>query len=100
MTAYSAAYIGLCTNEPEADSANRELSGGGYSCVMQGKFAGGSMAGIIPCMGLREFLDKLHGEPYDPGRIYEVWKQLPLELVKNNEKCGVCPVGYTEALPI
>lgn len=67
-----------------------------YSMVMQGKFAGNAMAGIIPCMGIREFMDKLHTEKYNPDAIYEVWKQLPKELIENNEKCGVCKAGYTK----
>lgn len=55
------------------------------------------MMGIIPSMGVTEFLNKLREETYDPGHIYEVWKDIPPELIENNEKCGVCPVGYTQA---
>lgn len=73
-----------------------ELLAFSYSNVMQGKFMGGSMAGIIPCMGIKEFLEKVSKESYDPNAIYEVWKKLPPELIKNNETCGVCKVGYTE----
>ena len=68
-----------------------------WSQVMAGKFAGGAMMGIIPAMSLGEFMDKLHTEEYDPDHIYEVWKDLPEDLVKNNEACGVCPVGYIYA---
>ena len=67
-----------------------------YSNVMQGKFMGGSMMGIIPCMGVSEFLEKVRNETYDPEAIYDIWKQLPPELIANNEKCGVCEVGYTK----
>lgn len=67
-----------------------------YSSMMQGKFVGGAMSGIIPCMGLPEFMDKLHNEQYDPDEIYNVWEQLPEDLVRNNEACGVCRVGYTK----
>ena len=66
-----------------------------YSSVMQGKNINGSMLGIIPCIGIREFMDKLREEDYDPDHIYDVWKDLPYDLIKNNELCGVCPVGYT-----
>lgn len=35
LTAPSAVYIGLCTNDPEADGGTvREISGGGYARVM------------------------------------------------------------------
>lgn len=67
-----------------------------YSAVMQGKNASGAMLGIIPCIGVREFMDKLRVEAYDPEHIYEVWGKLPPELVQNNETCGVCPKGYTQ----
>ena len=67
-----------------------------YSTVMQSKHAGGAMMGIIPCMGIKEFMDKLKNEPYDEDHIFEVWQKLPPELVANNEKCGVCKVGYTK----
>ena len=72
-----------------------EMLGMAYSMVMQGKFAGSAMMGIVPCMGVQEFMNKLHEETYDPKQIYSVWKELPADLIKNNETCGVCPVGYT-----
>lgn len=67
-----------------------------YSSVMQGKNASGSMLGIIPCMGVREFLSKVKTEKYNPDDIYTVWETLPAELIENNEKCGVCKTGYTK----
>lgn len=67
-----------------------------YSSVMQGKYMGGSMLGIIPCMTIGEFLEKLKNEPYDENHIYDVWAELPPELIKNNELCGVCKIGYTK----
>lgn len=67
-----------------------------YSMLMQGKAQSGALTGIIPHMTLREFLDKLHTEEYDPDHIYEVWEKLPNHLIENNEKCGVCKVGYTK----
>ena len=67
-----------------------------YSSVMQGKHAQGTMIGIIPCMGINEFMEKLKNEPYDENHIFDVWKKLPQELISNNEKCGVCKVGYTK----
>ena len=67
-----------------------------YSATMQGKHASGAMIGIIPCMTIREFMDKVRTEPYNPNDIYSVWEKLPKDLIENNEKCGVCRVGYTK----
>ena len=53
------------------------------------------MFGIIPSIGIKEFMDKVHEEPYDENHIYDVWEKLPPDLIKNNEECGVCPKGYT-----
>lgn len=73
-----------------------EMMAFAYSAVMQGKSINGSMTGIIPCIGIREFMDKLRSEKYDPEAIYAVWEKLPQNLIENNEKCGVCKVGYTQ----
>ena len=80
-----------------AHNITEEMLGYAYSMVMQGKFVSGSMMGIVPCMGIYEFMEKLQREEYDPNHIYDVWKDLPEDLVRNNEICGVCPVGYTTA---
>ena len=74
----------------------KEMLAFSYSMVMQGKFMGGSMVGIIPCISLGEFMERLHTEEYDPDYIYEVWAKIPRDLIENNENCGVCPKGYTE----
>lgn len=92
---YVKKFYHACYKKIEGNISEEMLSFS-YSAVMQGKFAGGSMAGIIPCMGLREFLDKVRNEAYDPDDIYDIWARLPLDLVANNEKCGVCKVGYTK----
>lgn len=47
-------------------------------------------------MGVHEFMERLHTENYDPKQIYAVWKELSQHLIRNNEACGVCPVGYTQ----
>lgn len=73
-----------------------ELFGQMYSEISADEYSYGSMNGIIPCMGIKEFMDKLRSEEYDPDHIYDVWEKLPKELIENNEKCGVCPVGYTK----
>lgn len=67
-----------------------------YSMVMQGKYTSGAMIGIMPCLSVNEFMDKLHHEPYNEEDIYKAWEKLPQELIENNEKCGVCKVGYTQ----
>ena len=67
-----------------------------YSSTMQGKHVSGAMLGIVPCMGIREFMDKVRAESYDPEEIYAVWGKLPQNLIQNNETCGVCKVGYTQ----
>lgn len=78
------------------ENVTKEMLAFSYSFVMQGKSASGVMNGIIPCIGIKEFLEKLHNEPYDPDDIYNVWSKLPQNLIENNEKCGVCKVGYTK----
>ena len=67
-----------------------------YSTVAQGKHASGVLIGMIPSIGLNEFMSKLRKEPYDDRDIYKAWAKLPKELIENNEKCGVCPVGYAK----
>lgn len=67
-----------------------------YSMTSMGSWNSPSMIGVIPHIGIREFMEKLKNEEYDPEHIYDVWAKLPKDLVENNEKCGVCPVGYTK----
>lgn len=78
---------GMITDQALADA---------YSSVMQGKFMSGSMQGFIPHVGIKEFFDKLRQEQYNEDEIYTVWESLPRHLIENNEKCGVCPKGYTK----
>lgn len=92
---YVKKFFHTCYKKIEAN-ISEEMLAFAYSTVMQGKFASGSMMGILPCMGLNEFFDKLRTEAYDPEAIYDIWAQLPKELIENNEKCGVCKVGYTQ----
>lgn len=92
---YVKKFYHACYKKIEANISS-EMLAFSYSNVMQGKFVGGSMVGIIPHMGLNEFLDKLRREEYDPEAIYDIWAKLPPELIENNEKCGVCKVGYAQ----
>lgn len=92
---YVKKFYHACYKKIEANISN-EMLAFSYSTVMQGKFAGGSMLGVIPCMSLGEFLDKVKTEAYDPDHIYTVWQDIPAHLIENNEKCGVCRTGYTK----
>ena len=73
-----------------------EMMSYAYSATMQGKHVSGTMLGIIPCMGIREFMDKIRTEPYNPDDIYSAWDKIPQDLIENNVKCGVCEAGYTK----
>lgn len=92
---YTKKFYHSCYKKIE-QNITEEMMAMAYSMVMQGKFAGGSMTGILPCMSVKEFMEKLHKEKYDAGDIYKAWEKIPQELVENNEKCGVCKKGYTK----
>ena len=91
---YVKKFYHSCYKKIEANISS-EMLAFAYSQVMAGKFAGGAMAGIIPHISLNEFMQRLKEEPYQPNRIFDVWRLLPEELIRNNEACGVCPTGYT-----
>ena len=63
--------------------------------AMMQKSQSGDLVGIIPYIGIKEFLDKLKVEEYNPDDIYDVWAEMPKDLIENNIKCGVCKEGYT-----
>lgn len=94
---YVKKFYHRCYKKIEAN-ISEEMLAFSYSNVMAGKFAGGSMTGIIPEMGIREFLEKAKTEKYDPDDIYKVWEKLPPELIKNNEDCGVCKKDYAKKM--
>lgn len=77
------------------DVISEEMLAMAYSAHMQGYSMGPGSIGFIPCMGIKEFMEKVKTDEYDPDHIYEVWKKIPKNLIENNEKCGVCPKGYT-----
>ena len=63
------------------------------------KHRSGSMLGVIPHIGIKEFFDKLHEDSYDPDYIYTVWAKMAedpdtLKLMQNNVDCGVCKAEY------
>ena len=65
-----------------------------YSLCSREKWGSGSMLGIIPHIGIKEFMDKVRNAPYDPDDIYKVWARMPADLVENNITCGVSPANY------
>lgn len=92
---YVKKFYNSCYKKIEANITD-EMFAVAYSVNQQSNWSSGKMVGIIPCMGIKEFMEKLHTEEYDENHIYDVWQKLPKELIKNNESCGVCPVGYTK----
>lgn len=96
---YVKKFYHKCYKRIEADISD-EVFGQMYSMCAQEKWASGSLAGIIPQIGIHEFMNKLHEEEYNPDDIYEVWAKMESDpetkkLIENNEKCGVCKKGYT-----
>lgn len=68
-------------------------------CSME-KYRNGSLIGFIPSIGIKEFMNRLKDEPYNEDDIYDIWEEMKNDpeakkLIENNEKCGVCKVGYT-----
>ena len=71
-----------------------------FSMASMEKHRSGSLIGIVPHIGIKEFMEKLHSEEYDENHIYEIWEQMKAnpetaKLIDNNIKCGVCAEGYT-----
>ena len=78
-----------------SDEALAEL----YSMALAEKYTSRSLIGIIPHIGVHEFLDKLKKEVYDPDDIYKVWAKMQdteegRQLMLNNVTCGVCSDNY------
>lgn len=88
-----------CYKRIEADISD-EVFGDMFSMISQEKWASGSLAGIVPHIGIYEFMEKLKNDPYNPDHIYDVWEKMANDeegkkLIENNEQCGVCKKGYT-----
>lgn len=88
-----------CYKRIEDDISDEVLSGM-FSMCSQEKWASGSLLGIVPHIGIHEFIEKLKTEEYDPNHIYEIWEKMKddpetKKLIENNETCGVCKTGYT-----
>lgn len=81
------------------DTITDEVFGEMYSMASTEKWGSRSLLGIMPCIGIKEFMDKLHEEEYNEDHIYEVWEKMnndpeTRKLIENNETCGVCKKGY------
>ena len=95
---YVKKFYNACYKRIEGDISD-EIFSQMFSMCSQEKWASGALMGIIPHIGIREFLEKLKSEPYDPDHIYEVWKKMEQDpeakkLIENNVQCGVCKDGY------
>lgn len=96
---YVKKFYHQCYKKIEEDISDQVFSEMFSMCSME-KHRSGSLIGFVPCMGIKEFMDKLHSEEYDENHIYEVWEKMNADpetrkLIENNETCGVCKVGYT-----
>lgn len=96
---YVKKFYHTCYKRIEEDISD-EIFGEMFSMCSQEKWASGSLLGIVPHIGIHEFMEKLKKEEYNPDHIYEIWEKMEKDpetkkLIENNEKCGVCKKGYT-----
>ena len=96
---YVKKFYNTCYKRIENDISD-EIFGQMFSMCSQEKWASGSLLGIVPKIGIHQFMEKLRNEDYDPNHIYEVWKKMEEDpetkkLIENNIQCGVCKEGYT-----
>lgn len=87
-----------CYKKIEEDITEEALSEM-FSITSMEKHRSGSMLGVIPHIGIKEFFDKLHNDKYDPEAIYDVWAKMQeneetRQLMQNNIDCGVCKADY------
>ena len=87
---YNTCYKGI------KDDISEETFSEMFSMDSMNKWQQGGLIGVIPHIGINEFMKKLETEKYNPDDIYEVWAKIPQELRQNNIDCGVCPADYTE----
>ena len=96
---YVKKYYNTCYKKIEEDISEQVFSEM-FSMDSVGKYQQGSLIGMIPHIGIKEFMDKLHNEEYDPDEIYNVWDRMKeteegRQLIQNNITCGVCGEGYS-----
>lgn len=92
---YVKKFYNTCYKKIEDDITDKVFSEM-FSMASMAKHQQGNLIGFIPHIGIKEFMDKLHKEKYNPEDIYDVWDKLPDDLIQNNIKCGVCPADYTK----
>ena len=78
------------------DSISDEAFSEMFSMDSMNKWQQGGLIGVIPHIGIQEFMNKLQEEEYNPNDIYDAWAKIPDYLKQNNIACGVCPDGYME----
>lgn len=95
---YVKKFYHTCYKKIEEDITDEALSEM-FSITSMEKHRSGSMLGVIPHIGIKEFFDKLHNDSYDPDAIYDVWARMQennetKQLMQNNIDCGVCKEDY------
>lgn len=75
---------------------NEKAFGEMFSMVSTARWGRGNLVGVLPHIGIKEFIDKLHSESYNEDDIYDIWSRIPEDLRNNNVKCGVCKSNYWE----
>lgn len=96
---YIKKFYSRCYRDVEPNISD-EIFAQMFSAASMEKNRSGSQLGFIPHIGIREFMDKLRSEQFNPDQIYDVWERMRadselLRLIENNEACGVCREGYT-----
>lgn len=96
---YVKKFYHTCYKKIEEDITDEVFSQMFSMCSAE-KHGSGSLIGVIPHIGIKEFMDKLHEDEYDENHIYDIWEKMnedpeTRKLIENNEKCGVCKEGYT-----
>lgn len=97
---YVKKYYHTCYKKIEDDISEEALSEM-FSMTSMEKHRSGSLIGVIPHIGIKEFFEKLHEDTYDPDDIYNVWAKMredpdTCKLMQNNVDCGVCKDKYWE----
>ena len=95
---YVKKFYHRCYKKIEEDINDQVFSEMFSMCSLE-KWGSGSLIGIIPHIGIREFMDKLKKEEYNKNDIYKIWKRMwkdpeTRKLMQNNIDCGVCPADY------
>lgn len=73
---------------------NEKAFGEMFSMVSIARWGRGNLMGVLPHIGIKEFMDQLHSEPYNEADIYDVLERIPEDLRNNNVACGVCKAEY------